>query len=1250
MKKRTNNHFVSMFIWVLACMLLAAPSDSLANCASDDIVLHYEYLGACGYTQSSSFTLTEDKYITRIRIWYDTYMGGNTLSATLSGPDGYNTSSGTINVSGCYGNWCAAMWDIEQTLKTGTYTLVADNEYVCSNPSGETTLILYGCDPKEVEIPDGLNPPSGISVIDKTTSPSDAPLYMGNIITTNNTPLLSGKMELSIDFPAYNKPVDIWILIALPDNRFYLADESGNLHNLESSGFLPIASGVFGTKTQKRILTPFETGSYGNASIITPFDPWPHDGAWTVYWLIAPEINGDILAAIAKGDYELGFYSFEVKTEPSATDEPGVSIAPANHITHSSGASADVPEREISYNDKVSLEQISLPDNSRLWNWDNTGWQFTSTGGLTIENEVIIKLPATGIEGETILAHSHTGDWIKLDAQSTTLDSGSPGLQVKIKEIPTPWVLVVAKPAGTEPVKEEVPQSTLFEQLYWTDREQWKTDITNWIVDIINTEAGEEDTATKASSKTVDILQIEKELTTAYNFLNAAKVGGVLDQAASGTPLPGIGLSPFALYLDALDRLWKVRNDWFNFTMYLESKGVEWKETYYYSDDRYIEQAIESALAYYAPWGIDFMRFMLHTGIIGSFDMRIIGPYGEQLYSDVQLSSCDKNGLINSDITKLKTDDTQTYCYLRLYSRKAVATSWMDYLKDGTLETFVRYLPTALAASGLVSGGWTTPLIFAAADQLLDYVQSYYEDDAKTYLAYETAATSADVGSFVTDITAAMLRVKDAEISVPTGALGVAQSLYSLALLYGVSQTDWFMLKEIKPLTSMTRSYCPDGDCTKSLFYGDTFPVDGYDQIPPIQLIAILQGTPQNHPEDGYPAGQTRVTAWTIPLSEYRTDLHRYFIQGSSCEQGAYDFSGNYQPQLCQTEKIWKGGLADIPFSAYEKDKWPVIINRTEPAAQSIRVSVPQSTLDKIAKYYELSSSPNPEEYGLLLRVEAKDGSRALFQILNFDEKRPGDDAQKKYFTVVIYGKWKGDDASLEGLDSKYDGHRAKMSGSLLQAKLNLTLFAHSDQEARAEGVIDFTSKDGKELLSLNPYEIDPYPVDAERVHVGSVDLKGNEVPEDNCYLREDMFFDSYNASVRVNFKSCNEFQSLQWDIPLCFQLGPNGTIIPDAYCSQGGNDYIQESLTGSWSCNSINISFVTSGSSQIDPPGAGCWGACVNTEVKFSGTATISADSNYNMISRGSGNLSQTYTYTTSCCPTKTPGTETCEKTFATQ
>ncbi|MBF0414079.1 MAG: hypothetical protein HQK70_15415, partial [Desulfamplus sp.] len=151
----------------------------------------------------------------------------------------------------------------------------------------------------------------------------------------------------------------------------------------------------------------------------------------------------------------------------------------------------------------------------------------------------------------------------------------------------------------------------------------------------------------------------------------------------------------------------------------------------------------------------------------------------------------------------------------------------------------------------------------------------------------------------------------------------------------------------------------------------------------------------------------------------------------------------------------------------------------------------------------------------------------------------------------------------------------------------------------------------------------------------------------DNCYFKEDMRFNSYNASVRVNFKDCSDRYGIQWDIPLCFQLGPKGTIIPDYYCSQSGNGYTQESLTGSWSCNSINLSFTTSGNSKMDPAFMSCWGPCVDVNAKFTGTATINADSNKNLVYSGSGNVSQTYTYTRECCPSTGSGTKTCEKPF---
>ncbi len=178
---------------------------------------------------------------------------------------------------------------------------------------------------------EGISPPNGDSVVDATPNPSSAPVYMGNITAAGGgLPELRGKMELSVDFPAYNKPVDIWILIGLPDGRFYVADEGGRLLNLDTSGFLAIVSGVSGIKTEKTILTPFEVPSSDSSAVSTPFDPFPENGVWTVYWLISPASNGDIIKALENGDYELGFYIFQVNksTIPDDPNEPEMIVIP----------------------------------------------------------------------------------------------------------------------------------------------------------------------------------------------------------------------------------------------------------------------------------------------------------------------------------------------------------------------------------------------------------------------------------------------------------------------------------------------------------------------------------------------------------------------------------------------------------------------------------------------------------------------------------------------------------------------------------------------------------------------------------------------------------------------------------------------------------------------------------------------------------------------------------------------------------
>ncbi|MBF0376652.1 MAG: formylglycine-generating enzyme family protein [Desulfamplus sp.] len=140
-----------------------------------------------------------------------------------------------------------------------------------------------------------LQPPSGITTIEMTSNPTDAPVYMGSVVTGGN------QMELSINFPAYSKPVDIWIAIRLPDGSYYVVDESGKFLP-STSAFAPVASGVACVNITKQLVPPFETSTLGTA----------FNGLWFVYWLIAPESNGDFAKAMGNGKFVYGSYSFEV--------------------------------------------------------------------------------------------------------------------------------------------------------------------------------------------------------------------------------------------------------------------------------------------------------------------------------------------------------------------------------------------------------------------------------------------------------------------------------------------------------------------------------------------------------------------------------------------------------------------------------------------------------------------------------------------------------------------------------------------------------------------------------------------------------------------------------------------------------------------------------------------------------------------------------------------------------------------------
>ena len=299
-----------------------------ATCSVEDRLIDPHYIGACGHTQTTSFSLDEPADITKIRIWYDTLAGGDTISAYLIDDNGYFNESGTIEKGGCQWSWCEAMWEINDRLEPGEYMLMADSESICLDPSGATTLVLFGCDADD-DVPPisiGIDPPHTVTLIDETSSPEEAPVYMGPMVVKNGLPTLSGEMELAIDFPAYNAPVDIWCVVFLPDGRGIVVDSAETLRSLDVEGFVALARGVSGTSASGQVLSPFDINGTARPSI---FSPWPEDGIWSVYWLIAPTTGGDIMVAIENGAYDLGYYPFQVESE-GQIDEPDILIEDAS--------------------------------------------------------------------------------------------------------------------------------------------------------------------------------------------------------------------------------------------------------------------------------------------------------------------------------------------------------------------------------------------------------------------------------------------------------------------------------------------------------------------------------------------------------------------------------------------------------------------------------------------------------------------------------------------------------------------------------------------------------------------------------------------------------------------------------------------------------------------------------------------------------------------------------------------------------
>lgn len=126
-----------------------------------------------------------------------------------------------------------------------------------------------------------------------------APVFLGEVAVNPD----GNKMDLTMQFTAYEADVDLYAAVMLPDGVLWFIDAADTL-SLQAVPF------------RAAVTAPQTATLFADFEVCTPFGtPALPEGTWTAFWLIAPANGGDLsLIDFSEGStdaYELGFYSFE---------------------------------------------------------------------------------------------------------------------------------------------------------------------------------------------------------------------------------------------------------------------------------------------------------------------------------------------------------------------------------------------------------------------------------------------------------------------------------------------------------------------------------------------------------------------------------------------------------------------------------------------------------------------------------------------------------------------------------------------------------------------------------------------------------------------------------------------------------------------------------------------------------------------------------------------------------------------------
>lgn len=146
---RNRHGLRAVTLLAAVCLAPALAQTVCTTCSAEQELVPNTLNGTCGNASTATFSLTRASYVSRIRVWYDSTIGGNRPSFGVSG-NRYGIYPAAVK-GACQGNWCEAILAPNSWIVPGTYTvrsysvLNGDNlNAMCSAPEGQSALSVYG--------------------------------------------------------------------------------------------------------------------------------------------------------------------------------------------------------------------------------------------------------------------------------------------------------------------------------------------------------------------------------------------------------------------------------------------------------------------------------------------------------------------------------------------------------------------------------------------------------------------------------------------------------------------------------------------------------------------------------------------------------------------------------------------------------------------------------------------------------------------------------------------------------------------------------------------------------------------------------------------------------------------------------------------------------------------------------------------------------------------------------------------------